>query len=105
MPLTVDRDDPACWWIRVEGEFNISSAGELKSALLEGLSSTKELQVDLERAEGIDITLLQLLVALSRERAGQGGIVSQVSQAAAAAARDAGFEAFPGLAASGARHC
>lgn len=98
MPLSVDQEG-AGWRIRVEGEFSVACATELKSLLLEGLASTKELQVDLAGSEDIHITLLQLLFAAGRGAALQGkGMVSGVSEAAAMAARDAGFEHFPGSA-------
>lgn len=81
----------------MEGEFGVTCAAELKSLLLERLASEKALQVDLGRAEEIDITLLQLLWAAGREAAWKdAGIVSSVSDAAASAARDAGFDRFPG---------
>ena len=84
--------------IRLEGEFSVTSAAELKDLLLEGLASGKHLLLDLEHAEEIDITSMQLLWAAGREadRAGTGMAV-RVSDAAAAAAREAGFERFPGL--------
>lgn len=95
MPLTVEQNESG-WLIRVEGEFTVTSAVEMKSLLVEGLG--KPLQVDLTRAEEIDVSLLQLLWAAAREPAHQaGGIVSRVSEAAASAARDAGFDGFPGV--------
>jgi MFS superfamily sulfate permease-like transporter len=85
--------------IRLEGAVNFASAEELKRMLLEGLASGRDLQLDLERAEEIDVTVMQLLWAAEREAARTGlGIVSRVSEAAATAARDAGFERFPGAA-------
>jgi two-component system chemotaxis sensor kinase CheA len=98
VPVTVERGEARCR-IRVEGEFTIASAGEMKHLLLEGLASTKELEVDLSAAEEVDVTLLQLLWAAAREAAQQSGrIVSGLSDACATAARDAGFENFPGFA-------
>jgi len=83
--------------IRLEGSVTVTSAEELKKLLIEGLASGKDLQLNLERAEEIDVTVMQLLWAAEREaaRAG-GGITSLVSEAAARAARDAGFARFPG---------
>jgi anti-anti-sigma regulatory factor len=92
LPLTVDRDETR-WLIRLDGEFNVTSAAELKKLLLEGLASGKELRLDLEGASEIDVTVLQLLWAAGRASA---GVVSGVSEAAAIIARDAGFERFPG---------
>lgn len=99
MAITVDRLEKH-WLIRLEGEFGVTSAPELKTLLLEWVASGRDLQMDLERAEEIDITLMQLLWAAGREAARAGaGMVSRVSEAAAMAARDAGFERFPGAAA------
>ena len=97
MPLTIERNETGCL-IRVQGEFTVTLASELKNLLLEGLASAEHLQVDLTQAEEIDASLLELLWAAAREAARQNGrIVSGVSEAAAAAARDAGFDTFPGL--------
>ena len=85
--------------IRLENTVSFTSADELKKLLLEGLASGKTLRLDLERAEEIDVTVMQLLWAAEREAARAGlGLVSRVSEAAAAAAREAGFERFPGAA-------
>jgi len=98
LSVTVDRLETH-WLIRLEGEFTLASAPELKRLLLEWLESGKDLQLDLERADEIDITLLQLLCAAGHEAARAGlGMVSRVSEAAAAAAREAGFVRFPGAA-------
>jgi anti-anti-sigma regulatory factor len=84
----------------LDGEFNLTAAGELKRLLLEWLASGGDLQVDLEQAAEIDITLLQLLVAAESAAAHSGaGFAARVSPAAAMAARDAGFDRFPGIAA------
>lgn len=83
--------------IRMENAVSFTSADELKKLLIEGLASGKEVQLDLERAEEIDVTVMQLLWAAEREAERAGlGLVSHVSEAAAAAAREAGFERFPG---------
>ena len=99
MPVTVDRNETN-WLIRLEGEFTLTSAAELKRTLLEWLAAGKDLQLDLERADAIDITVMQLLWAAGREAVRAGvGIVSRVPEAAAIAVRDAGFKRFPGAAA------
>ena len=101
MPVTVDRLETH-WLIRLEGELTLTSAAELKQLLLEWLASGKGLQLDLEHASEIDITLLQLLWAAGREAARTGAEVgSRVSEAAAAAARVLGFDRFAGAAARG----
>jgi anti-anti-sigma regulatory factor len=85
--------------IRLEGAVNVTSAGELKRLILEGFASGRDLQLDLEHVEEIDITVMQLLWAAKREADRSGAsMVSRVSEAAAATAREAGFERFPGTA-------
>ncbi|MGB6947325.1 MAG: STAS domain-containing protein [Bryobacteraceae bacterium] len=92
----VDRNETR-WLFRWEGDCTISSAAELKLALVEGLASGQPLELDLERAGQIDISFLQLLWSAEREAARAGlGFVSRVPESAAAAARVAGFERFPG---------
>jgi anti-anti-sigma factor len=88
--------------VRLEGELNVTSAADLRNLLLEGLGAGKELHLDLERVTEIDITVLQLLWAAGCEAQRTGAtIVGRVSEAAAAAAREAGFERFPGIRDSG----
>ena len=83
--------------IKLEGVVNLASAEELKSLLLEGLVSGRDVHLDLERAEEIDVTVLQLLWAAGREADCKGArMVIRVSEAAAAAAREVGFDRFPG---------
>ena len=98
MPLTVDRNGTH-WLICMEGEVNITSAAQLKDVLLQALASAQELELDLERAGEIDVTVLQLVWAAGREAARAGsGFVSRASHAAASVARDLGFDGFPGAA-------
>jgi len=85
--------------IRLEDAVNVTSAEELKSLLLEGLVSGRDLYLDLERVEEIDVTVMQLLWAAGREADRKGiRMVTRVSQAATAAACELGFERFPGTA-------
>jgi anti-sigma B factor antagonist len=101
LPVTMERHETQSL-IRLEGDLTVTSAAELKSVLLEGLASGKDLQLDLERAEEIDITVMQLLWAAGREADRTGArIVIHVSEAAGMAAREAGFERFPGPALQG----
>jgi anti-sigma B factor antagonist len=97
LAVTMERQESQSL-IRLEGEFTVTSAAELKDLLLEGLASGNDLLLDLEQAGEIDITLMQLLWAAGREadRAGVS-IAILVSDTAGAAAREAGFERFPGL--------
>lgn len=85
--------------LRIEDAVNVTSAEELKSLLLEGLVSGRGLHVDLEHAQEIDVTAMQLLWAARREADRKGiPMVISISEAAAAAAREIGFERFPGTA-------
>ena len=66
--------------------------------LLEALEAGKDLQLDLECAGEVEITVLQLLWAAAREGSRTGvRIVIRLSEAALGTAREAGFEGFPGL--------
>jgi anti-anti-sigma regulatory factor len=97
LPITVEGDED-CRRIRLHGDFSVTSAAELKEALLQGIASGKAVKVDLEHVGQIDLTVLQLLWAARREGAFVGaGCVSGVSEAVAGVARDAGFEQFPGI--------
>jgi anti-anti-sigma regulatory factor len=83
----------------LEGDLTLASAAGLKSLLLEWLAAGTDLQLDLESAGEIDVTVMQLLWAAGREAARVGnGIVGRVSEAVDRAARDAGFDPFPGTA-------
>jgi anti-anti-sigma regulatory factor len=85
--------------IQLEGECSVTSAAELNRLLLEGLALGRPLWLDLEHAQEIDITVLQLLWAAGREAQRTGaGICVRMSEAAGMAAREAGFDRFPGLA-------
>jgi anti-sigma B factor antagonist len=97
MPVTLQRQEGS-WLIRLEGQVTVTSAAELKERLLEWLAAGKNLELDLESAEEIDITILQLLWAAAREAARTGTkIVARASSAAATAARDSGFGQLPGF--------
>ena len=97
MPISMERHETHSL-IRLEGECTVTSAAELKRLLLEGLASGKDLKLDLERVTEIDLTAMQLLWAAGHEgeRTG-GGFAVRMSEPAAAAVREAGFERFPGL--------
>jgi anti-anti-sigma regulatory factor len=88
--------------IRLEREFTVASAAELKARLLEWLASGGDLQWDLESLETVDVTLLQVLLAAGNEAAHSGArITTRLSPAARAGALAAGFEALPGAGAEG----
>jgi anti-anti-sigma regulatory factor len=96
--LKVERDE-AEWIIRLEGDYSMTAAAELKSLLLEGLASTKPLKLDLESAGEIDVSLLQLLCAAESAAAREGlKFVIRAPEAMSAAVRDAGFQNVPGAA-------
>jgi len=98
LPVTVDRLETH-WLIRLEGDFTIASAPQLKDLLAEWLASRQDLQLDLAGVQEIDVTLLQLLAAAAREAQRAGvTVAASVSPEAAAEARDLGFERFPGTA-------
>ena len=97
VPVTLDHNQNFCL-LRLEGEIDITSATELKTLLLQGLASGRELRVDLERATDLDVTAMQLLWAAEREarKSGMGmALTGLVPEAISSAAGDAGFERFP----------
>jgi len=97
VPLTLDQNENFCV-LHLEGEIDITSATELKTLLLQGLASGRELRVNLERATDLDVTAMQLLWAAEREarRSGMGiTLTGRLSEEISSAAGDAGFERFP----------
>ncbi len=82
----------------MEGQVTLTSAGELKQLLLEWRAARKDLELDLQSVEEIDIPIMQLLWAATQE-AGRLGVrvVAHWSESAAAAAREAGFAQVPGF--------
>jgi anti-anti-sigma regulatory factor len=91
----MERRETDCL-IRVEGAVSLASAAELKALLLEGLALGTDIQLDLEQAGAIDIAVMQIFLAAGMEADRLGvKLASNVSEAAAASARDAGFERFP----------
>jgi anti-anti-sigma regulatory factor len=95
LPISVERLDSQ-WSLQLEGDLTLVSAPELKALLLEWLASGKDLRLDLERADQIDLSVLQLLWAAGREAARSNAVISsRVSEVAMAAAREAGFDSFP----------
>lgn len=85
--------------IRLEGEYTLVSAAELKEALLEALAIGKDLHLNLEALENLDISAMQLLWA-ARKEAQRPGVkfVLAMPEAMVRTVREAGFEQFPGLA-------
>jgi len=82
--------------VRLEGEVTLASAADLKKRLLDWLAAGTHLELDLQRVDEIDIPILQLLWAAGRESAAKGArLVGPPSEAAARAAREAGFDRLP----------
>ncbi len=84
--------------LRLAGEINVACSAEMKKLLLEGLAAEPELQVDLEHASELDVTVLQLLWAAARAAHASGRrftVQGRVAGEIAASARDAGFDNFP----------
>ncbi len=97
MSITIERGESHSI-VRLEGDFTISSALELKQALLQGLEARTDLHVDMERIGDFDITIMQLIWAAGRD-AERTGVKSttRMGEGAARAVREAGFEPFPGF--------
>jgi anti-anti-sigma regulatory factor len=88
--------------LRLQGTCTVTCVAEMKTLVLEGLATGNPLTVDLEAAEEIDITILQLLWTVGREAARTGAMVLvRAPESARILAREAGFEAFPGEKAEG----
>ena len=91
MPVILEQA-PALCLIRLEGQINLTAAPELKTALLEGIASGKDLELDLNAATEIDVIGLQLLYAVAREAERTGKIIqTRWSEASAAAALASGL--------------
>ena len=94
MPVTMEKLDNQSI-LHLDGELTVTSAVELKGILLAALTEG-DLQLDMERTEEIDITIMQLLWAAGRDAERKGVSFSiRASEAASRAARDAGFEPWP----------
>ena len=71
--------------MRLEGQITLTSAAELRKRLLEWVDSGENLELDLERADEIDVAVLQVLWAAGNEAARIGAsIASRASQTAPA---------------------
>jgi ABC-type transporter Mla MlaB component len=97
MSLILAQQQPH-WLIRFEGQIGLASAAELQSMLVAWLTAETDLELDLERVEEVDVTILQLLWATGREALQRNKqIVGRASEAAKAAACDAGFDRTAGF--------
>jgi anti-anti-sigma factor len=78
----------------LDGAIDISSAAELKTVLLQALSSATEVRVRLDQVTYLDVTAVQLLFAAGQQARRSGGsieILGQVPAAVLSALADAGF--------------
>ena len=85
----------------VSGKCTVENAATLHQALLDAVSGSRELSLDLSDVEEADITFLQLLLATALTLEQNGGRLCRhgvVSEAAKAAARVSGFSRTPKLA-------
>jgi ABC-type transporter Mla MlaB component len=92
--------------LHLDGDCTLTSAAELKSALIQALAERASGQaaqpvntvcLDFGRAGEVDIAALQLLWAAEQAaRAGERRLVSRVPEGIRGLARDAGFDSFPG---------
>ena len=83
--------------ICLEGAIGIASAAELKTTLLDSLTSGNAVRVALDQCADLDVTAVQLLWAAVREAKTSGvafALDGQVQEPVIAALKDAGFEAF-----------
>ena len=103
MAVTFDRS-MELGVIRLEGEVDIAAAAELKQVLLEALASGPGARISVEKATGIDITVVQLLWAAEHQAPGPAAVLAlegRVPETLRTAVREAGFHRFPLLDAQG----
>lgn len=94
MPITADQFE-SLYVLRLQGAVTIDEAAQLKNLLLDGLSSGKNLQLDLRQAALLDITTMQLLWAAHRdaEQSGQALVMLEpVPEQISIVVRQAGFD-------------
>lgn len=97
MTVTTQLQDTNCT-IRLEGELTLSTAIELRQALLEQLSSGRRLNLELRDVTAMDIAAIQLLWSVGRGLGETGTCIPvELSEAAAGAVREAGIVRIPGL--------
>jgi anti-anti-sigma regulatory factor len=81
--------------IALEGAIDISSAAELKAALLASINAGKSVSLSIDEDTAIDITAFQLLWAVKQAAIAQGESFTfsgQMPQAATGLLKDAGLE-------------
>ena len=84
MSITIATDGEGRCRAVVEGSMTIYEAAADKSLLLDALSKTKEMEVDLGFVYQMDTAALQLLIVLKRESLRTGKVMRLISHSAAA---------------------
>ncbi len=80
------------------GMVDISSAAELKTALLQAFDAGKEVSVSLGAVTYLDVTAMQLLWAAEQQARRSGvafGVAGQIPDVVSTALAEAGFPSFP----------
>ncbi len=101
--ITGSMCEPPCV-LRLEGDFAIGGAAELKGRLLEALSSGQGLELDMALAGDMDITTIQLIWAAAHEAERLGTsfeMTGLVPEGIRSTFIDAGFASFLALVSSG----
>jgi anti-anti-sigma factor len=93
-PVLIDGD--ARCVIQLEGEIDISSAGELKGMMVAAIASGKELQLDLQATTELDVTAVQLMWCAAREaeKTGASFRVVNLPQSIRSSICEMGFDDF-----------
>ena len=94
MPLTCNNDESQ-WLIELEKVVDITCAAQLKTELIEALSSGKGILLDVSHVTDLDVTAFQLLQAAARAagKASQSFTVcGQLPQSVDSSFRRAGFD-------------
>jgi anti-anti-sigma regulatory factor len=97
LPIILEHSERANL-IHLQGAIDISLAAELKTTLLEALSSRKPLRVALSADADLDVTAIQLLWAAEREaKATDAGFMLDgcVPDSVSTTLKLSGFEKFP----------
>ncbi len=94
MGITQQREEHK-WVIKFEGPITLSSAEDLKQQLMAWCSAGQDLELDLTHAGPLDISILQLLWACSREAAGrQVRLKGRYSEKAGLSLQESGFDCY-----------
>jgi anti-anti-sigma factor len=95
LQISIEDGGTACI-MRLEGDIEVKGSEELKKSLLQAISSSGQLQVDLSQATEVDLTALQLFWSAVREaeKLGVSLAFAGASSSLLCALRDAGFDDF-----------